>query len=410
MKILVLSYEYPPIGGGGGIICKNISENLAKSGNQVTILTTALPRSEIHNSTLNGVEGPQSAIRSPRSTVRNPKSEILNPQVIRLPSLRKNAFQSNPVEMLSWIRTTKRFIRKNPGFVDFDICMAHFVLPGGEVARWLKMKYGLPYVQVSHGHEIPWVHPRQMFFLHLGAYFWIKKVSMHSDINFIQTKMMKANLDRFLGKNHEKKNVIIPNGVDTSRFFPDFSKRPQQLRILFVGRLVIQKDPMTFLKALKVFSQEITDFEVHIVGDGSLRKKMERFMEKAGLSPNVKFLGKIAEEKMVEEYQSAHVMVAPSLNEGMSISVLEALSCGVYLIATRASGFEEMIKEGVNGEFVNFRDSKDLSGRLTEFYLQYRGKRPVPETDLGQISNTLNWRSISQNYLAQFNFILDDSE
>jgi len=94
----------------------------------------------------------------------------------------------------------------------------------------------------------------------------------------------------------------------------------------------------------------------------------------------------------------------------MSISVLEALSCGVYLIATRASGFEEMIKEGVNGEFLNFRDSKDLSGRLTEFYLQYRGKRPVPETDLGQISNTLNWRSISQNYLAQFNFILDDSE
>ena len=73
MKILVLSYEYPPIGGGGGIICKYISENLAKSGNQVTILTTALPRSEIHNSTLNGVEGPQSAIRSPRSTVRNPK-------------------------------------------------------------------------------------------------------------------------------------------------------------------------------------------------------------------------------------------------------------------------------------------------------------------------------------------------
>ena len=167
---------------------------------------------------------------------------------------------------------------------------------------------------------------------------------------------------------------------------------------------------MTFLKTLKIFSQETTDFEVHIIGDGSLRKKMERFMEKAGLSPNVKFLGKIAEEKMVEEYQSAHVMIAPSLNEGMSISALEALSCGVYLIATRASGFEEMIKEGVNGEFVNFRDTKDLSGRLTEFYFQYRGKKPVPETDLRQISNTLNWRSISQNYLAQFNFILNDSE
>ena len=44
MKILVLSYEYPPIGGGGGIICKNISENLAKLGNRVTVLTQHLNR------------------------------------------------------------------------------------------------------------------------------------------------------------------------------------------------------------------------------------------------------------------------------------------------------------------------------------------------------------------------------
>jgi len=423
MKILVLSYEYPPIGGGGGIICKNISENLARLGNEVTVLTTEIPvismrysvfgdrysvkfNSDISNKT----KARNFELHNCESEITNHKSlpieaiGITNLRVIRLHSLRKNIFQSNPVEMLSWIRTTKRFIRENPGLVDFNVCMAHFMLPGGEVARWLKREFGLPYVLISHGHEIPWVHPRQMFFFHAGAFFWLKKVCRHSSVNFVQTRMMKANLDRFLGKKYEKKNVIIPNGVDTSRFFPDFSKRPQQLRVLFVGRLVIQKDPMTFLKTLKIFSQETTDFEVHIIGDGNLRKKMERFVEKNGLSPKVKFLGKIDEEKMVAEYQSAHLMVAPSLNEGMSIAALEALSCGIYLIATRASGFEEMITEGVNGEFVNFRDTKDLSGKLLEFYLQNRIKKPVTETHLEQISDTINWGSITQSYLAHCSY------
>ena len=257
MNILVLSYEYPPIGGGGGEICKNISENLTKLGNNVTVLTTAF---NSHNKQSN-------------TKIQRRASSIQSPTIIRLPSKRKNAFQSSPFEMISWIKTTKEYIKNNPGFIDFDICMAHFVLPGGEVALWLKKRYNLPYVTISHGHEIPWVHPRQMFFFHLGAYFWIKKVCRHSKINFIQTKIMKANIDRFMGEKFRNKNIIVPNGVDTSRFYPDISKRKKKLRIIFVGRLVIQKDPMTFLKAIKVLSGITSDFEVRIPGDGNLRKK-----------------------------------------------------------------------------------------------------------------------------------------
>jgi glycosyltransferase involved in cell wall biosynthesis len=304
--------------------------------------------------------------------------------------------------MLSWINTTKNYIRKNPGFLDFDICMAHFVLPGGEVARWLKKKYGLPYVLISHGHEIPWVHPRQMFFFHLGAYCWIKKVCKDSAINFIQTRMMKSNIDRFLGRKYRENNVIIPNGVDTARFYPDYSKRPQQLRIIFIGRLVIQKDPMTFLKAIKLFYKYTADFDVHILGNGNLRRKMERFVNKNGLSENVKFLGKIPEENIVEEYQAAHLMVAPSLNEGMSISALEALSCGVYLIATRASGFEEMIRENVNGEFINFKDTEGLSKKLIDFYRGIRKEQIVSGTYLNKIRRAFNWKSISMRYLELY--------
>jgi glycogen synthase len=77
MKILVLSYEYPPIGGGGGIICKNISENLARLGNKVTVLTTAFHETS------------------------NSSFQIPNLRIFRVPSKRKKAFQSNPAEMIS---------------------------------------------------------------------------------------------------------------------------------------------------------------------------------------------------------------------------------------------------------------------------------------------------------------------
>jgi len=93
MKILVLSYEYPPIGGGGGIICKNISENLVKSGNEVTVLTTAFSKpnkwysvfgnrysvsrlnASIRYQDQSEIVHPKSEITvNPKSTIRNPKS------------------------------------------------------------------------------------------------------------------------------------------------------------------------------------------------------------------------------------------------------------------------------------------------------------------------------------------------
>lgn len=403
MKILVLSYEYPPIGGGGGEICRNISENLAKIGNEVTVLTTAFDESKMLQSQgniqpttrLSPLKRGTSLARGETEGVsKNQKSHIKKPVIIRLPSKRKNAFQSNPVEMLSWITTTKKYIKNNPGFVDFNVCMAHFVLPGGEVAYWLKKQFGLPYVLISHGHEIPWVHPRQMFFFHLGTYFWIKKVCKYSEINFIQTKKMKANIDRFLGKKYWNRNIIVTNGVDTEYFQPDFSKRGKKLRIIFVGRLVIQKDPMTFLKAIRHFSQNTRDFEVHIMGDGNLRKKMEKFVQKNGLSKKVHFRGKISRAQMLAEYQAAHLLVAPSLNEGMSIAALEALCCGVYLIASRASGFEDMIEEGVNGEFCGFGDWKNLCGLLHKFN-KYRN-RTAGNTKNNRI---FEWKSIVNNYM-----------
>jgi len=300
--------------------------------------------------------------------------------------------------MISWIKTTKNFIKENPGFIDFDVCMAHFVLPGGEVALWLKRKYKLPYVLVSHGHEIPWVHPKQMFFFHLGAYFWLKKVCKYSAYNFIQTQMMKDNIDAFLGEKYKKKNVIVPNGIDPGKFFPDYSKRGKKLRILFVGRLVLQKDPMTFLKAVNFLKASTNNFEVHILGGGELKTKMKEYVLNNNLREYVVFKGKVAPEQMLAEYQAAHLMVAPSLNEGMSIAALEALACGVYIIASRASGFEDMITERVNGELCDFGDWRGLSDLIVKVDMIKFQLENIDNLSIIDGNKTFDWKNIVNKY------------
>jgi len=172
------------------------------------------------------------------------------------------------------------------------------------------------------------------------------------------------------------------------------------LRILFIGRLVIQKDPMTFMKALKILSDGTNDFEVHVLGDGNLRKKMEQFARKNGIMECMEFLGKIAPEKMQEEYQSAHLMVAPSLNEGMSIAALEALASGVYLIATRASGFPDIITEDINGNLIDYEDPEDLANMMKKYYYdKFQTSYEVAESFLGKFRADFSWDKVNKKYL-----------
>jgi len=154
-------------------------------------------------------------------------------------------------------------------------------------------------------------------------------------------------------------------------------------------------------KALKILSDGTNDFEVHVLGDGNLRKKMEQFARKNGIIECMRFLGKIVPEQMLEEYQSAHLMVAPSLNEGMSIAALEALACGVYLIATRASGFQEMIQHDVNGNMVEFRDPDSLADSIYSYYqTKFTQNYKVPHEFLLNFSQNYSWNKINERYLA----------
>ncbi|HPX75595.1 MAG TPA: glycosyltransferase family 4 protein [Bacteroidales bacterium] len=375
MKLLILNYEYPPLGGGAGVITQNIAEGLAKLGHDVSVVTTWF-------------KGEQEV-------------EIVNDnlKIIRLKSKRKYLFRSNPREMLSWISYAKSFLKKHLVTNKYDLCFANFALPGGEVAYSLKMRFQLPYVIISHGHDIPWFMPKEMMWYHALTYHWIKTICVHSKRNYVQSNDMKTNIDAFLGPSFSHKNKIIYNGWDSNVFSPDYSLRKKQFTILFPGRLVKQKDPMSFLKAINIIKNQIDDFKVIILGDGVLRKKMEKFTKANGLDKIVEFKLWVSKEEMLYNYRSASLTVLPSLNEGMSIATLEALACGQYLIATEVSNNKSLIKEDYNGNFIETQNPKDIATKILNFYnTKFLNKYLIPIEDLNKYHKLFEWDKIIKEY------------
>lgn len=375
MKILMLNYEYPPLGGGGGVCAKYQAEGLAKLGHEVTVITAWF-------------EGEKIEERSG------------NLKIIRLKSKRQSKFKSNPIEMLSWIDKTKRFLNQHCQENKYNVAICHFVLPGGDIGRFLKNNFNIPYFVISHGEDIPWNNPSRMFKYHLLTFWWIKNILTASSINVLLSQQLKDNCDRFLGFKYNEKNIIIPNGCDTDIFKPDLGKKSKVFNIIFVGRLAEVKDPLTFLKAINLLSKSSNiDFQVTILGDGPIKKQMDDYVRINSLNNVVDLKGWVEKSEILSYYQLSHLQIMSSRFEAMSISALESLACGQYIISTPVSGNTDLIVEDINGEFFDFGDEKSLAEKINNFYKnKFLNNYKVDDNFLNEFRKKYYWDNIVKNY------------
>ena len=144
-------------------------------------------------------------------------------------------------------------------------------------------------------------------------------------------------------KINSSKITIINNYIDTNIFYNkiiDTIRIPN--RILFVGRLSKQKNISELIKAISY-----TKFGLDIIGDGKEKNKLINLVKKNNL--NVKFLGKIQNDKLADYYNKYRVYILPSLVEGNPKSLLEAMSCGCAVICSDVDGNNSIIKHKYNG-------------------------------------------------------------
>jgi glycosyltransferase involved in cell wall biosynthesis len=161
---------------------------------------------------------------------------------------------------------------------------------------------------------------------------------------------------------------LIPNGVDVEQFRP-LPSRPEAdpPSILFVGRLAVQKNLTTLVQAVAKLRPTLP-IRLDFVGEGPLRQELEQ--QCAALDIQARFHGTISHASLPGFYQRATIFALPSLIEGHPKVLLEAMACGMAIVASNAPGNREVIENGVNGLLFPIQDVDKLADCLSQVILK----------------------------------------
>lgn len=269
MKILVLNYEFPPVGGGGGTASEDIAIYYAKLGHTVIVLTMGyhdLPEFEHRN----GID------------------------IIRLDCGRKEIASCSPIEQLRYIKKAREYIDKQ--IRDFDVCHAHFIVPTGEVAFRIKKKYSIPYIVTAHGSDVEGHNTKATVrLMHLFLRHRWRTIVKNAGAVISPSKYLKELMEQNYPKG---KYSVIPNGIDYEKY-KNITKNRQK-KILILGRLQQFKNVQFVISAFS--KSHLPDWTIEIVGGGPYRDELEKQVRSLNLSNNVHFHGWIDhEDKQMED-------------------------------------------------------------------------------------------------------------
>lgn len=381
-RVLILNYEYPPIGGGAGVMTKYIAEGLAAKGLQVVVVTAFFDGQQL-------VE------------TKN------NLTIIRIKSKRKYAFQSNPSEMFDWMQKTIAFFKLGKLDMKFDAALCNFSIPGGVVGKFLKKQFNIPYVVISHGHDIPFFYPRKMLLYHLPLYPLIYGICKQAAAIVSLTQKLKRNADKLVGKRDS--NVVIANGINTKVFAKKSNSAGDGLTVLFAGRLVEQKNPLLFVKALNALKNKVK-LKAYIVGDGALNNALTTYIQQHNLQDIVLLEGKVDYPQMPAYYAMADVYVMTSTHEAMPVTLIEAACTGKYIISTPVSGTDELVQQGRNGKLIPYGDVVALANELEACYHKKQNGQPLVEVAcVDEIRKVFDINAIVGDYAALIESVCKNS-
>lgn len=374
MRILVVSHEYPPIGGGGANACFFLSKEFAKAGNDVEIVTVAY--------------GDDKKLEKSCGVT-----------IHRLDSKRKNKEHCSFGEMLDYLMKalsyTKELQRQEP----FDICFVFFGIPSGPIGYSLKKRFGLPYVIRFGGGDVPGFQDRfKVVYKLLGPA--VRRIWDYADGLVANSQGLKRLALYFYDKNEFK---VICNGIDTDFFCPGKEDRGEKncVRILFVSRLIERKGLQYVIPMLKDIQREANkEIRLVVVGDGPYRSTLEEIAVQSNVTDLIEFAGQKDKADIVKYYQQSDIFILPSKKEGMPNVVLEAMACGLPIVMTPCQGSEELIDgNGIVSAIEDF-PSNILRIINSDDMLETMGKRSIEMAE-----NIFSWNRTANEYIKLFSLV-----
>jgi glycosyltransferase involved in cell wall biosynthesis len=372
LSVLLINYEYPPVGAGAATASQAIARSLVASGNPATVLTASF-------GSLVGLCD-EEGIR-----------------VIRVPSRRRRRESATISEMVSFMRASTAQARRTVRAERIEAVIAFFSFPSGPAAWWAYRGTGVPYVVSLRGGDVPGAESS------LGT--------VHRLLTPIRRRILRsarwvvansAGLKAMSERADPVPVCLIPNGVDTRFFSPVEGDRRTggPFRLLFVGRFQAQKNLSWMLAQLAEFrSFSSVPFTLDLVGDGPERPALSARVHELRLADLVRFHGWEDRSALRAHYQAADLIINPSLYEGMPNVVLEAMACGRPVLASRVPGNDATVVDRATGWLYASNDATDFRSALTSLISEPDLAAEFGKAARHRAVSEYSWDRCAQSYL-----------
>lgn len=338
MRILIVNFEYPPIGGGGGVATQQIAYELSK-------------RHEVHVLT---------------SSADTSKDQDSHPIILhRVPVIGRRYQQTaSVISMASFVVSAFFRLLRICKDHSFDVINAQFALPSGLPVAIVSKYYSIPFVLSFIGGDIydptKWISPHR----HASLRWLIRWMSGQADLCTAISHDTKYRAQHI---HHVTKEIVVtPLGIVPSRTFrtsrsilglPD-----DNIICITIGRLIPRKNVHVIMRAIA----DVTSVFLSVVGDGPDKQTLHTLAKNLGIQERVKFYGFVSNTMKQQLLQKSDIYISCALHEGFGLVFLEAMDAGLPIIAPSYGGQVDFLKDKENALFINPQSASEVRSALNK--------------------------------------------
>ena len=377
MKILMLTWEYPPrVVGGISKVVYDLSHRLIKDGHQVTVVTYR--------------DGDTSYYED---------DEGIN-------VYRVDNYMIHPNNFVDWIMQLNfNMVAKASELMNkfgkFDVIHAHDWLVS-YAAKSLKEAYDVPMVATIHATENgrnSGIHDETQRYINDSEW----QLTYEASEVIVNSNYMKNEIQRIFGLPYDKINVI-PNGVKLDKFEGierDYDLRRQYAMdnekiILYVGRLVYEKGVQNLIGAMPKILENYHDSKLVICGRGGMMDELKQEAHNLGIDEKVYFVGYCDAAKVQKMYINADIAVFPSTYEPFGIVALEGMLSGTPTVVSDVGGLNEIVEHGVTGMKSYAGNSNSIADSILALLYDQELCDRVSKNAIEVVKEKYNWNIIAQ--------------
>ncbi|HEX3457070.1 MAG TPA: glycosyltransferase family 4 protein [Candidatus Baltobacteraceae bacterium] len=365
MRLAFVNYEFPPDGGGAGYASLALAREFVALGHQIDFVTRGT-REAPHTETIDGI------------------------CVHRVHAHRRSVHESGMLGALLFVARAAPHLRALARRHHYDAYVYYFGLPTGLLSLVPGPHRGRPYLVSLRGSDVPGFEP-SLHWLHrllrpISHRVWHRAHRVVANSEALRTLALTSF--------PEIPVAVIPNGAAPTP--PRTQTRAENgVRVLTVARLIARKGLDTLIAALARTPREVS---LDIAGEGPARDALMRLAAERGVADRVRFRGFVDHAGLASLYAHADVFVLASIAESCSMALLEAMSAGLPVIASRTGGTVELVDHGANGLLFTPKDVGELADALTTLADNAPLRQRFSDRNRMLVRERHSWRAIALQY------------